>query len=308
MKIIWQPVKLKFNLVIILFLYLSACTATNGEQPENEPPAFDGQIAYNFVDYQVSLGPRFPGSKGHETVRAWIVKEIQQYGWRVEVKEHTRNGKQIFNIVAYRQWTPNEGQEWIILGAHYDTRMISDQDPDLSLRLEPVIGANDGASGVAVLMELARILPPLAESNIWLVFFDAEDNGRVPGWEWIMGSTAFVEDLTEKPDKVVIVDMIGDKDQNIYIEKSSDADLAAEIWEVAKDLGIETFIPEQKYHIIDDHTPFLNQGIPAVDIIDIDYPYWHTSEDTLDKVSAQSLQNIGDVLLNWLTGNQSPTN
>ena len=293
--------KLKFNLLIIFFLFLSACYASNGELPEKDPPAFDGQNAYNFVEHQVSLGPRFPGSKGHETVRAWIVEELEQYGWQVEIKEHAVNGKQIFNIVAYRQSNSNEDLEWIILGAHYDTRMIADQDPDLSFRSEPVIGANDGASGVAVLMELARILPPLTESNIWLVFFDAEDNGRVPGWEWIMGSTAFVDDLTEKPDKVVIIDMIGDKDQNIYIEKSSNADLVADIWDVAKDLGINTFIPEQTHHIIDDHTPFLNEGIPAVDIIDIDYPYWHTTEDTLDKVSAESLKNIGDVLLVWLT-------
>lgn len=295
--------KLKYSLIITFVLFLGACFGIDGEIPDPEPAIFDGQNAYQLVDYQVSLGPRFPGSKGHETVRAWIVNELKRNGWNVQENEQELNGKKIFNIIAYRQYYANIDQEWVILGAHYDTRMISDQDPDSSLRSEPVIGANDGASGVAVLLELSRIMPTLPKSNLWLVFFDAEDNGRVPGWEWIMGSTVFVEDLPAKPDKVVIVDMIGDKDQNIYIEKSSDVELTEEIWEVAKNLEIDTFIPEPKYHIIDDHTPFLNQGIPAVDIIDFDYPYWHTTEDTLDKVSAESLKNVGDVLLMWLTSN-----
>jgi Zn-dependent M28 family amino/carboxypeptidase len=306
MKITWQPVKLKYSLAILVLLIIGASCTIDGETPEKEPPVFDGQKAYNLVDYQVALGPRFPGSAGHESVRNWIVDELDRNGWQIRVNEHEISGNQIFKIVAYRQYAANIDQEWIILGAHYDTRMVSDRDPDPLLRSEPVPGANDGASGVAVLLELARILPSFPNSNIWLVFFDAEDNGRVPGWEWIMGSTVFVEDLPEKPDKVVIIDMIGDKDQNIYIEKSSDPELVAEIWDVAKELGIETFIPEPKYHIIDDHTPFLNQGIAAVDIIDFDYPFWHTTQDTLDKVSAESLKNVGDVILTWLARNQSP--
>ena len=306
MKITWLPVKLKYSLVVLVVFFLSACYGIDGEVPKKEPPEFDGQNAYNLVDYQVSLGPRFPGSEGHESVRSWIVEELQKANWQVEVIEHVINEKRIYNIIAYRQYNSKSNQEWIILGAHYDTRLYADQDPDPSLRSAPVLGANDGASGVAVLLELARILPDLPKSNIWLVFFDAEDNGRIPGWEWVMGSTAFVEDLHETPDKVVIVDMIGDKDQNIYIENSSDAELVTEIWDVAGDLGIETFIPEGKYSILDDHTPFLNQGIPAVDIIDFDYPYWHTTEDTLDKVSATSLKNVGDVLLRWLERNQFP--
>ena len=294
--------KLKFSFIITFILILSACIGIDGEKPDVAPPVFDGQNAYQLVDYQVSLGPRFPGSKGHETVRTWIVSELKRNGWNVRENEQEFNGKKINNVIAYRQFSSDADQEWVILGAHYDTRIVADQDPDPSLRSEPVLGANDGASGVAVLLELARIMPALPKSNLWLVFFDAEDNGRVPGWEWIMGSTVFVQDLPAKPDKVVIVDMIGDKDQNIYIEKSSDVELTEEIWKVAKDFEIDTFIPEQKYHIIDDHTPFLNQGIPAVDIIDFDYPYWHTTEDTLDKVSAESLKNVGDVLLMWLTG------
>jgi glutaminyl-peptide cyclotransferase len=135
-----------------------------------------------------------------------------------------------------------------------------------------------------------------------LVFFDAEDNGRIPGWDWILGSRAFVEALEGKPDAAVIVDMIGDADLEIYLERGSDPELSAEIWDVAAYLGYSQFIPTPKYHILDDHVPFLEAGIPALNIIDFDYPYWHTIEDTVDKVSAESLEAVGETLRVWLLG------
>ena len=188
----------------------------------------------------------------------------------------------------------------IILGAHYDTRMFADNDPDPAKRLDPVPGANDGASGVAVLLELARVLPK-DSVPVWLVFFDAEDNGRIEGWDWILGSQAFVDEMDFRPQAVVVVDMIGDADQNIYIERNSNPVLVKEIWDVASGLGYEqSFIPEAKYSMFDDHTPFLQAGIPAVDIIDFDYPYWHTTEDTADKVSAESLEVVGSTLQEWV--------
>jgi hypothetical protein len=297
-------VKLKLRISILFLFVLSSCYGLDWEKVETSPPVFDGQNAYEQVAYQVSMGPRFPGSEGHEKVQVWIKDELKRYGWTVEYQVSEFQGKPINNIVAYRQDETLLDQDWIILGAHYDTRMVADQDPDPNLQSEPVIGANDGASGVAVLLELARILPMFPNTNVWLVFFDAEDNGGVPGWNWIMGSLAFVENLSHRPDKVVIVDMVGDADQNIYIEKSSDPELAAEIWQAAADLGIDSFIAEPKYQILDDHTPFLMNEIPAVDIIDFSYPFWHTTQDTLDKVNAQSLKNVGDVLLYWLIQNQ----
>jgi len=186
------------------------------------------------------------------------------------------------------------------LGAHYDCRIYADHDPDLSKRKQAVLGANDGASGVAVLLELARSIPK-ESASIWLVFFDAEDNGNIPGWDWILGSRAFVEGYEIAPQAVVIVDMIGDADLNIYKEKNSNPELTAEIWAQAAELGYEdVFIPEEKWGMLDDHTPFLEAGIPAMDIIDFDYPYWHTTADTTDKISAQSLQAVGDTILGWL--------
>ena len=134
------------------------------------------------------------------------------------------------------------------------------------------------------------------------MFFDAEDNGDVPSWDWILGSQAFVEQLEGEPDAVVILDMIGDTDLNIYLEQNSSSTLSAEIWAQAAALGhADHFIPVPKYRILDDHIPFLNAGIRAVDIIDFDYPYWHTTEDTADKVSAESLQVVGETILAWLS-------
>ena len=161
-------------------------------------------------------------------------------------------------------------------------------------------GTNDGASGVAVLLELARTLPE-DTSPIWLVFFDAEDNGNIEGWDWILGSREFVKNNIIQPRAVVIVDMIGDADLNIYKERNSNAELMDQIWNTAKSLGYEDkFIPEYKHSMLDDHTPFVEAGLPAIDIIDFDYPYWHTMQDTTDKVSAESLEIVGNTLWTWV--------
>jgi glutaminyl-peptide cyclotransferase len=268
-----------------------------------ESVTFDGEMAYEHVAAQVNIGPRNMGTEGHAQAMAYIADQLEMAGWQVEIQQTEYQDHPIFNIIGTRQ-PPVEGDErpWLILGAHYDTRMYADQDPDPEMRVQPVPGANDGASGVAVLLELARVLPAGLSDNVWLVFFDAEDNGNIPGYEWIMGSRAFVAALDEHPDAAVIVDMIGDADLNIYYEYSSNPSLSKAIWDQAAQLGYSQFIPQQKYHIIDDHTPFLEAGIPAVDIIDFDYPYWHTVEDTLDKVSPESLEAVGRTLQAWLEG------
>jgi glutaminyl-peptide cyclotransferase len=267
------------------------------------PLVFNGGQALSDVQYQVGLGPRIPDSQAHNQEVAWIQSQLNEAGWSVKVQDTQRMGHPIQNIIGKL----GDGSPWIIIGAHYDSRLVADQDPGLSNRSLPVPGANDGASGVAVLLELARVLPSHrgnqdGKGQIWLVFFDAEDNGNIPGWDWLIGSQAFVEGLTGKPDAAIIIDMIGDKDLNIYKEKNSNTNLVDEIWSSASDLGYSNqFIPQYKYSMTDDHTPFLNAGIPAVDIIDFDYPYWHTLEDTPDKVSAESMRVVGDTLLAWLT-------
>lgn len=270
-------------------------------QPEPAPTDFDGLRAYEDVKTQVAFGPRMPGSEGHATIREWMRAELESAGWEVEVQVSERLGNPIYNLVATR----GEANPQIIIGAHYDTRIFADADPDIANHTMPTPGANDGASGVAVLLELARSLPDDV-INTALVFFDAEDNGRIEGWDWILGSREFAENITFQPEAVVIVDMIGDADLNIFKERNSDSALADEIWAIADDLGYaNNFVPEYKHSMLDDHTPFLEAGIPAVDIIDFDYPYWHTIEDTPDKVSPESLAAVGQTLWVWVVG-QSP--
>jgi glutaminyl-peptide cyclotransferase len=263
------------------------------------PIVFSGERAFLDIEKQLAMGPRIPGTPGHDLVVEWMKSELEHSGWLVEIQETERMGIPIRNVIGKRNNTDEPGP-WIILGAHYDTRMYADEDPNPVLRDQPVPGANDGASGVAVLIELARILPRDLPGQIWLVFFDAEDNGRIPGWDWILGSRAFVEALEDFPDAAVVIDMIGDADLQIYYERSSDQELLRSIWRTAERLGYNQFIPEPKHNMIDDHTPFLEAGIRAGVLIDFDYPYWHTTQDTLDKVSAKSLEAVGRTIQEWL--------
>jgi Zn-dependent M28 family amino/carboxypeptidase len=189
----------------------------------------------------------------------------------------------------------------IILGAHYDTRPNATEDSP-SNRSLPILGANDGASGTAVLMELARALPIVDRSKIELVFFDAEDSGGINGWDWIQGAVYFVSDLSATRistiEAMILVDMVGDADLYLPKEGTSTDSLQNTIWSIAADLGYsDTFVGGSGGSVIDDHRPFLEAGIPAVDIIQVPFPsYWHTLEDTPDKCSAESLEKVGRVL------------
>jgi len=287
-------------LALIIFDLLIALGALGWfawTQTHPEPaPRFNGERAQRDVAAQVDLGPRVPNSEAHTKTIAYIQHELAAAGWQSSIEQAQFGNQTAFNLLATR----NSKNPTLLLGAHYDSRLSADNDPDPANHALPVPGANDGASGVAVLLELARTLP--AESTpTALLFIDIEDNGRLPGWDWILGSRAFAAEMTIQPKAVVIVDMIGDADLNIYMEKNSDAELTRQIWETAKSLGYESaFIPEEKYRVLDDHIPFIEKGIRSVDIIDLDYPYWHTLQDTTDKVSAASLQKVGETLLAWI--------
>ncbi len=285
-----------FTLFILVALLITLAV-WKGSPIIRQPVPFDGQRAYQDVLAQVAFGPRIPDSLAHAQTIAYIQEQLRKAGWQAQIQYTTWQGFAIKNIIASR----TDQAPQIILGAHYDSRMLADQDPGPG-RNSPVPGANDGASGVAVLLELARTLPK-DDLPTWLVFFDAEDDGGIAGRDWIMGSQAFVAALTFHPRAAIIVDMVGDADLNIYIEKNSNAALVSEIWGQASRLGFsQQFIPTIKYSMEDDHTPFLRAGIPAVDIIDFDYPYWHTAADTPDKVSPKSLEIVGETLLSWLMG------
>lgn len=280
--------------MLIILANLSGCQPL--KKAQKDKVEFNADRAYQDVEYQLSLGPRIPGTSGHEQILDWMESELEAENWQVERQELSINGKNVINLIASR----GVG-EYILLGAHYDTRILADHDPDPSLKDDPVPGANDGASGVAVLMELARSLPENLPVAIKLVFFDAEDNGGIDDWDWILGSRAFVRELVDKPSAAIIVDMIGDADLEVYYERNSDIALMEQIWQQARNLGYENiFIPEYRHSMLDDHTPFIEAGISAVDLIDFNYPYWHTTSDTLDKVSPESLKAIGDTLTAWL--------
>jgi len=269
-----------------VLLLLAACAPA-------PPRTFSGDQAYAHVLEQCALGPRPTGSPAHRAAGDAIIAHLRQWDWTVETQEFPYRNTTVRNIIGRAGSGPV-----VIIGAHYDTRRSADmEDPS-----QPVLGANDGASGTAVLMELARALDKdRLQHEVWLAFFDAEDNGNLDGWEWCVGSTYMAEHLTVRPRAVVVVDMVGDADQQFYFEHNSDPALLQELWQIAATLGYtDTFIPEYRWTIYDDHVPFARRGIPAADIIDFDYPYWHTTRDTPDKVSPQSLERVGRVLEVWL--------
>jgi hypothetical protein len=266
-----------------------------------QSPQFDGEQAYAYVLAQEAIGPRPTGSEAGWATGDYIISQLEELGWTVESQEFVFQGVRGRNVIG----TGGRGPV-VIIGAHYDTRPVADRDPDPNNQGKPILGANDGGSGVAVLLELARALDrETLDRQVWLAFFDAEDRGRLDGWPFSVGARHMAQELDIRPQAVVVVDMVGDADQNIYYERNSDAELSSELWRIAGDLGYaEHIIPQPKHTIIDDHLPFIEQGIPAVDIIDFDYPYWHTLEDTADKISPTSLERVGRTLEVWLEGEE----
>ncbi len=280
--------------ILLLAILLAACSGQ--ETPTKKTPlVFDGEAAYAHIVAQCDLGFRPTGSEAGWANGDYIISYLEEQGWAVETEEFTYRETPVRNVVGRM----GEGAI-IVLGAHYDTRLSADEeDPSV-----PVMGANDGASGVAVLLELARTLDrDKLQNEIWLAFFDAEDNGRLDGWEWCVGSSYMAAHLEVTPEAVVVVDMIGDADQQLFLERNSDPALQTQLWEIGATLGYsDTFISEYRWTMYDDHVPFAQRGITAVDIIDFDYPYWHTTQDTPDKVSAESLERVGRVVEVWLEG------
>jgi glutaminyl-peptide cyclotransferase len=270
-------------------------------------PVFDKRAAFSFLEAQCAFGPRVPGSESHLRCRDYLVKTLSGYTDKVEVQPFQLSfgppsrTVEAFNIIA--KFRP-ELSERVLLCAHWDSRPWADEDPDPKFHSTPVLGANDGASGVAVLLELARIFhaqaPPV---GIDLVLFDGEDAGDTENtWSWARGSQYFAGHLPKEthPRFVVLVDMIGDRDltipQEAYSLEYAPA-LMARVWEIAAALKIKSLVPERGPAVMDDHIPFLRLGIPAIDLVDLDYPHWHTSQDTPDKCSPDSLDDVGRLLV-----------
>ena len=287
----------KFLLVLIVVTAIALGLLGRAFFFHPSPGNFSGRRAYAHVTAQMELGPRVTGSAASAAAGNYIADQMKSAGWSVEFQPFVYQGTPVRNVIA----RTNVGKgPVIILGAHYDSRRRADRDPVHAT--EPVPGADDGASGVAVLLELARTLDLQKIPNeLWLAFFDAEDNGGLDGGDWIVGSTYMADHLTIQPEAMILVDMVGDADQQFYFDANSDPGLSAQVWATAARLGYdEQFIPVARWTMTDDHIPFARRGIPALDIIDFDYPYWHTTADTADKVSAESLERIGRVLKAFL--------
>jgi Zn-dependent M28 family amino/carboxypeptidase len=274
-------------------------------------PAFDGKQAFSDLEKQVQYGPRVPNTKGHRGCKEWLVATLKPLASDVSLQEVKRNlgGETLVMANVIARWKGQRSSGGVLLCAHWDTRPTADYDPDPIKRRQPILGANDGASGVAVLLELARSFkaapPPVP---VMLVLFDGEDYG--PGIDrMFLGSRAFAANLpADVPRKGILLDMIGDK--NLRIPREDNSARAArqvldEVYAIAARQGSSAYFPPGPGPSIeDDHVQLHQKGLQVIDLIDFEYgpghSWWHTSQDTPDKCSPQSLKVVGDVVAEWV--------
>lgn len=293
-------------IIVALFLFLLACEGY---------PDFDGKKAYEYLVKQCEMGPRFPGSPGHEKLKNFLINFLKPRADSIIVQNFTGLVKadsvtlQLTNIVA--TFRGGSGKS-LLIGAHWDTRPRAEYHPEPEKRGFPILGANDGASGVAILLHLAELLEEKAPPRtVHLVFFDGEDWGYQGSTrDFCLGSRHLAANLPfPKPDEAIIVDMVGDKVLSIPIERFSyefAPELVKKIWDTAKKRGYRQFEYRLGSYIYDDHVPlYKTAGVSSIDIIDFEYPdrfhnYWHTLYDTPDKCSPRSLKVVGQVLVDYI--------
>ncbi|MDP8203633.1 MAG: M28 family peptidase [Candidatus Tenebribacter mawsonii] len=290
----------KLIFFVFLMLVISSCA-------ENHP-TFDEDKAFAHLEKQCDIGVRYPGSDGIELCRDYIINKLTKYKAEIELQNFTvtLNEEEIEGVNIIASFYPQMSRR-ILLGAHYDTRPWADKEEDISLHNTPILGANDAASGVAVLLELANIISAQQpqQFGIDMVFFDMEDMGSYGTNEsWCLGSSYFADNYTKaKPEKAIVIDMIGDADLSInmeYFSYHNSPNLVKEVWEIADQLGYNEFKPRIVNRIYDDHFPLIAIGINAIVIIDFEYPSWHTLEDTPDKCSPNSLGIVGQTMINLI--------
>lgn len=281
--------------------------------------AFDGAASMTYLRTALQFGTRVPGSAGHTATGNWIVTEMKARGAAVTEQRWTHTTKSgtklpLRNIVA--QWNPAATRR-VLYVTHWDTRPRADADGvPAGDRGKPIIGANDGTSGIALFLAIGDALkatPPTV--GVDLVFVDGEDYGEfVPAeFDVLLGSTYFAEHLPSPgymPAFAVVWDMIGDSSLQIFQEQYSldfAPEVVARVWRQAEALGYANyFIQRPKYPIRDDHIPLQKVGIKAIDVIDIDFPYHHTLQDTEDKVGLASMQAVGTVAVALIRAADQP--
>jgi hypothetical protein len=282
----------------------------------------DGLRAYRYLQQICAIGPRPSGSPGMQKQQQLVQAHFEKLGGKVTLQRfqaaNPLGGAAVTLANVIVEWHP-ERKERVLLCAHYDTRPFPDQDPDpVQQRSGVFVGANDGASGVAVLMELAHLMPQLSTGvGVDFVLFDGEELVYVERRDpYFLGSTYFARHHAQQPPPHryrwgVLFDMVGDRNLQIYQEQHSvtwrdTRPLVKEIWSTAARIGVSEFIPRAKYEVSDDHVPLRNIAkIPTCDIIDFDYVEWHTTLDTPQRCAPASLAKVGWVVYEWLKGQES---
>ncbi|MDO8682365.1 MAG: M28 family peptidase [Armatimonadota bacterium] len=294
---------------ICLILIFSGCSG------KASGPKFDGENAFKRLKQQCDFGPRPLGTNAHEKTGDFLAATLKQYADQVFEHRTRHNSKSTNRAYTVRNIFGvfgKDGKRWVLLLAHWDTRPMADEEIDHAKAAKPILGANDGASGVAVLLEMARLFSEKRPNvGVIIAFVDGEDFGATPD-EMFIGSKAFAQYWKDvmKPvsgfkkfDYGILLDMVGDKDLEIHREMFSAQkapEIVDKVWKVADELGYKQYFKQgkadMKYMIQDDHLPLLAAGIKCIDIIDFDYAYWHTLDDTVDKCSPESLRIVGDVV------------
>lgn len=290
-------------------------TAALVEPPQ---PSFDADHAYQLVVHQVTFGPRAPGLPGHDSCRMFLVEFLRQYADTVFEQRFSRQvyGKLLRLTNVGASFRP-EFSKRVLLCAHWDTRPYADEDPDPRNRQQPILGANDGASGVAVLLEIARVLkrhpPPV---GVDLLLLDGEDYGKASDLEnFCLGSqhAAQYYPFQRSPTWVIVVDLVGDREAWFPWEEyswHSASDLLMTLWQKGAQHSSTMFRNELVRPIYDDHVPFIQRGHRAIVIIDAELVgnrspnprrrYWHTLRDTPENISSETLRVVGQTLLDWI--------
>jgi hypothetical protein len=301
----------------LLLLWLGACSGDEpgpiGLEPDTLRPDFDGVAAQALVERQVAFGPRIPGRAGHAAQLSWMAARLDSLADQVELLPFTHTHTQIpgltlelTNVVA--RFRPSATRRLLFL-AHFDTRPFADQADTPAGRALPVPGANDGASGAAVLLQVAHHLatqPPTHDVGIDLLFTDGEDYGPTLD-DMLLGARHYASqvDAAETPIYAVLLDLVGDADPSFPVERYSESfapDVVDRVWGVAADLGYAEAFPRGGGSFIqDDHLPLNQAGIPTVNIIDFDYgpgnSLWHTPDDLPIHTRASTLEMVGEVVI-----------
>jgi Zn-dependent M28 family amino/carboxypeptidase len=299
---------------------LLAWLAGQGVSASASPAGKDYKaILWGYLKTLDGFGPRFPGTPGYEKTRQLIREVGAKYADQVHEHRFTVSRSGAGEPVIFSNYEmvfqgAEPGQP-ILIGAHYDTRPYADEESDPALRQRPIPGANDGGSGTAVLLGLARYLHEHKPKRpVTLVFFDGEDFGAKNSGEILLGSVYHASQLAKQdkstwPMAVIVVDMVGDKSLEIFKETHSQASaawLVELIHQIARDNGFKQFRDTSKFTVWDDHSPFIDLHIPSALIIDFDYPHWHTLRDTLDKCSPASLHAVFSVVVEALSRIRAP--